>query len=200
MKPRFTPDLHTRAISVTHMLKDWSMFRISEWDFGQADSFQWILMGQLCWRYWDVVRIRNNLDLTSRLQFQPTYSVRMITCTSSPRYALSFSFKLPHSDLEDSHVIPGLIHKCYLAKSAPFHHTVFSPIQILAAPSNLTENSTPFIVSGTGKPLRQFIYSRDLAKLFIWMLREYDDIEPVILSGAPVYAFSLPKDLALMMR
>lgn len=65
------------------------------------------------------------------------------------------------SDLEDSHVIPGLIHKCYLAK----------------------KNGTPFIVSGTGKPLRQFIYSIDLAKLFIWMLREYDDVESVILSG-----------------
>lgn len=38
-------------------------------------------------------------------------------------------------------------------------------------------------MSGTGKPLRQFIYSRDLAKLFIWQLREYDSIEPVILSG-----------------
>ncbi|KAJ2933335.1 hypothetical protein H1R20_g3749, partial [Candolleomyces eurysporus] len=68
----------------------------------------------------------------------------------------------PHDnfDLEDSHVIPGLIHKCYLAK----------------------KNGTPFIVSGTGKPLRQFIFSYDLAKLFIWMLREYDDVEPVILS------------------
>jgi len=63
-------------------------------------------------------------------------------------------------DLEDSHVIPGLIHKCYLAK----------------------KNGTPFVVSGTGKPLRQFIYSEDLAKLFIWQLREYDDVEPVILS------------------
>ena len=67
-----------------------------------------------------------------------------------------------HSDLEDSHVIPGLIHKCYLAK----------------------KNGTPFVVAGTGRPLRQFIYSIDLAKLFIWMLREYDDVEPVILSGA----------------
>ncbi|KAF9453309.1 NAD(P)-binding protein [Macrolepiota fuliginosa MF-IS2] len=68
----------------------------------------------------------------------------------------------PHDnfDLEDSHVIPGLIHKCYLAK----------------------KNNTPFVVSGTGKPLRQFIFSWDLAKLFIWMLREYDDVEPVILS------------------
>lgn len=45
------------------------------------------------------------------------------------------------------------------------------------------ENGTPFVVLGTGKPLRQFIYSYDLAKLFIWQLREYDDVEPVILSG-----------------
>lgn len=35
---------------------------------------------------------------------------------------------------------------------------------------------------GTGKPLRQFIYSLDLARLFLWALREYDEIEPVILS------------------
>jgi len=45
------------------------------------------------------------------------------------------------------------------------------------------ENNTSFVVAGTGKPLRQFIFSWDLAKLFIWMLREYDDVEPIILSG-----------------
>ena len=33
------------------------------------------------------------------------------------------------------------------------------------------ENGTPFTVSGSGTPLRQFIYSRDLAKLFIWQLK-----------------------------
>ncbi|KAJ7130289.1 hypothetical protein C8R44DRAFT_775278 [Mycena epipterygia] len=68
----------------------------------------------------------------------------------------------PHDnyDLEDAHVIPALVHKCYLAK----------------------KNGTPFIVGGTGKPLRQFIFSYDLAKLFIWMLRDYDDVEPIILS------------------
>jgi hypothetical protein len=47
-----------------------------------------------------------------------------------------------------------------------------------------TGDNTPFVVFGTGKPLRQFIYSFDLAKLFIWQLREYDDVEPVILSGS----------------
>ena len=53
---------------------------------------------------------------------------------------------------EDSHVIPGFIHKC-LAKM----------------------NGTPF--TQTGKPLMQFIYSIDLAELFTWMLREYDDVQ-----------------------
>ncbi|WWC85709.1 uncharacterized protein L201_000575 [Kwoniella dendrophila CBS 6074] len=65
-------------------------------------------------------------------------------------------------NLQSAHVIPGLIHKCYLAK----------------------KNQTPFVVFGSGKPLRQFIYSRDLAKLFIWVLREYKEIDPIILSVA----------------
>ncbi|KAJ6477014.1 hypothetical protein C8R45DRAFT_1008564 [Mycena sanguinolenta] len=68
----------------------------------------------------------------------------------------------PHDnyDLEAAHVIPALIHRCYLAK----------------------KNNTSFVVGGTGKTLRQFIFSQDLAKLFVWMLREYDDVEPIILS------------------
>jgi GDP-L-fucose synthase len=68
----------------------------------------------------------------------------------------------PHDNfnLEDSHVIPGLIHKCYLAK----------------------QNNKPFIIAGSGKPLRQFIYSEDLAKLIMWTLEKYESLEPIILS------------------
>lgn len=81
-------------------------------------------------------------------------------------------------------MIPGLIHKCYLAKSElPWHL-----VSLRLHPT--LENGTPFVISGTGKPLRQFIYSYDLAKLFIWMLREYNDVEPVILSGWSVFVSS----------
>ncbi|KAK3720319.1 hypothetical protein QZH41_020399, partial [Actinostola sp. cb2023] len=68
----------------------------------------------------------------------------------------------PHDNynLEDSHVIPGLIHKCYMAM----------------------EKKEPLVVWGTGKPRRQFIYSLDLARLMIWVLREYHEIDPIILS------------------
>lgn len=44
------------------------------------------------------------------------------------------------------------------------------------------ENGTPFVVAGSGKPLRQFVFSYDLAKMFIWQLREYNDVEPIIFS------------------
>jgi GDP-L-fucose synthase len=63
-------------------------------------------------------------------------------------------------NLEDSHVIPGLIHKCYLAKLS----------------------KEKFIVKGTGKPLRQFIYSNDLAKLILWVASSYKSKETIILS------------------
>ena len=63
-------------------------------------------------------------------------------------------------NLDNSHVIPGLIHKCYLAK----------------------QKGEDFIVSGTGKPLRQFIYSHDLARFIIWLLDKKDYNETIILS------------------
>uniref|UniRef100_H2YSC4 GDP-L-fucose synthase n=1 Tax=Ciona savignyi TaxID=51511 RepID=H2YSC4_CIOSA len=63
-------------------------------------------------------------------------------------------------NVQEGHVLPGLIHKIYKAK----------------------EEGKPFTVWGTGKPRRQFIYSRDLARLIIWVLREYKETEPIILS------------------
>ena len=68
----------------------------------------------------------------------------------------------PHDNfnIEDGHVIPGLIHKCHLAQ----------------------QNNTDFVIWGSGSPLRQFIYSVDLAALTIWTMREYNSIEPIILS------------------
>lgn len=46
----------------------------------------------------------------------------------------------PHDNfsIKNGHVIPGLIHKCYIAK----------------------RDNTPFTIWGSGKPLRQFVYSR----------------------------------------
>ena len=35
---------------------------------------------------------------------------------------------------------------------------------------------------GTGKPLREFIYSKDVARLTEWVLKEYNEDEPIILT------------------
>jgi GDP-L-fucose synthase len=62
--------------------------------------------------------------------------------------------------LEDSHVIPGLIHKCYMAE----------------------KNNTDFIVSGSGKPLRQFIHSYDLARIILWLIKNDGVNQNIIIS------------------
>ena len=62
--------------------------------------------------------------------------------------------------IEDGHVIPSLIHKCYNAKN----------------------ENTDFIVKGSGKPLRQFIYSVDLAELIMKIMLEYTEKDTIILA------------------
>lgn len=111
------------------------------------------------------------------------YAKRMVDVLSRcyrDEYGCNFTTVIPTNifgpwdnyNLESSHVIPALIHKCYVAK----------------------RDQKPFVVLGTGKPLRQFICSRDLAKLVCWVLLNYNEESPIILSVDPedeVYFFLL---------
>ena len=63
-------------------------------------------------------------------------------------------------NLQNSHVVPALIHKCYLAK----------------------RDNTPFWVWGNGSPLREFIYSEDIGELTQLVLDHYEGDDPLILS------------------
>ena len=84
------------------------------------------------------------------------------------QYGLNYKSVIPSNiygpndnyDLINGHVIPSLIHKCYLAR----------------------ENKTDLMIWGTGQPLREFIYSKDVAKLTEWVLTNYNENEPIILS------------------
>ena len=62
--------------------------------------------------------------------------------------------------LSQGHVMPMLIHKLYLAQ----------------------KNNTDFTVWGSGKPLREFIFSKDVAKLSEWAIDNYNESEPIIFS------------------
>lgn len=64
-------------------------------------------------------------------------------------------------DLINGHVIPAMIHRCFLAK----------------------KNKTDWLVWGSGKPLREFVFSRDVAKITDWILKNYNESEPVIISS-----------------
>ena len=68
--------------------------------------------------------------------------------------------KYDNYSLTDGHVIPALIHRCYKAK----------------------QENKPFVVKGTGKPLRQFIYANDLAKLIVMIVEDYHEKDSIILS------------------
>eukprot|EP00026_Physarum_polycephalum_P012567 Phypoly_transcript_12889.p1 GENE.Phypoly_transcript_12889~~Phypoly_transcript_12889.p1 ORF type:complete len:201 (+),score=36.12 Phypoly_transcript_12889:488-1090(+) len=48
---------------------------------------------------------------------------------------------------------------------------------------HFTEKGEDLTVWGSGKPLRQFIFSEDLAGLIVWVLDKYEDLsQPIILS------------------
>lgn len=87
--------------------------------------------------------------------YREQYGCNYVCVIPTNIYGLNDNFHL-----EDAHVIPALIHKCWLAK----------------------QSGNNFVVSGSGTPLRQFIYSEDLAKLIMIVLEKYDDVEPIILS------------------
>jgi GDP-L-fucose synthase len=82
----------------------------------------------------------------------------------------------PHDNfsIQDGHVLPGLMHKCYLAM----------------------RDGGDFTVWGTGSPLRQFIFNEDLGALMIWVMRSYESHEPLILSVGEEDEVSI-KDAAL---
>lgn len=76
--------------------------------------------------------------------------------------------KFDNFNLQTAHVIPALIHKCYLAKIS----------------------NTPLYVMGTGKVYREFIYAEDLAKVLSWAIFNYESTDPLIVSSPTQHAIA----------
>ncbi len=94
------------------------------------------------------------LDIQSRA-YKEQYGVNYTCVIPTNIYGPDDNF-----NLENGHVLPALIHKCYLAK----------------------KNNTDFVIWGSGKPLREFIYSEDVGRLTEWVLHNYEEEEPIIFS------------------
>ena len=94
------------------------------------------------------------LEVQSRA-YRDQYGCNFVTVIPCNIYGVNDNFSL-----ENGHVIPSLIHKCYLAK----------------------ENNTNFEIWGTGKAYREFIYADDVGMITQWILENYDSPEPIIIS------------------
>jgi len=88
--------------------------------------------------------------------YREQYGLNYTSIIPSNIYGPNDNFNLDHG-----HVMPMLIHKLYLAK----------------------KNKTDFTVWGSGKPLREFVYSKDIAKISEWALQNYEGTDPLIISG-----------------
>ncbi|KAF5833616.1 putative GDP-L-fucose synthetase [Dunaliella salina] len=117
----------------------------------------------------DETMIHNGPPHNSNLGY--AYAKRMVDVVNhlhNEQYGCMYTSVVPTNifgkhdnfSIDDGHVIPGLIHKCY----------------------NAMNSGQPFVVWGSGKPLRQFIFSKDLAALMIWVVRHYQEVDPIILS------------------
>ena len=94
------------------------------------------------------------LEVQSRA-YREQYGCNFVTVIPCNIYGPNDNFSL-----EDGHVIPSLIHKCYLAK----------------------KNNTDFEIWGNGKAYREFIYSKDVAHIAEWILDNYNEPEPFVIS------------------
>ena len=94
------------------------------------------------------------VDIQSRA-YKEQYGLNYVSVIPTNIYGPNDNF-----DLHQGHVMPMLIHKCYIAK----------------------QNGTDLNVWGTGNALREFIYSGDIAKLSEWALDNYEEDEPIIFS------------------
>ena len=85
--------------------------------------------------------------------YREQYGINYTSVIPTNIYGPNDNFSLEHG-----HVMPMLIHKLYKAK----------------------RDGTDFTVWGSGKPLREFIYSKDIARLAEWAVRKYNETEPII--------------------
>lgn len=112
------------------------------------------------------------------------YAKRMLDIQSQAyrdQYGCNFITLVPNNlfgeydnfDLENSHLIPALIRKMHEAKL----------------------KNTDVTLWGDGKPLREFTYSKDLAKIVLLLLKTYDKREPINVGNTIEYSI---KEVAQM--
>jgi len=92
------------------------------------------------------------LDVQSRA-YRQQYGCNFISVIPNNLYGVNDNY-----DLESGHVIPALIRK--------FHEAIIN-------------HKKEVVIWGTGKPLREFTFARDAAKIILWLAENYNGEKPV---------------------
>ena len=100
------------------------------------------------------------LDIQSRA-YRDQYGCNFITVIPNNLFGINDNF-----DLDNSHVLPAIIRKIYEGKR--FNKDV--------------------VLWGDGTPLREFTYSCDMAKLILFLMKEYNDREPINVGNTKEYS------------
>jgi GDP-L-fucose synthase len=84
------------------------------------------------------------------------YGCNFITAVGPNLFGINDNF-----NLNDGHAVASIIHKTFLAK----------------------KDATDLVIWGSGKPLREFVFADDIARLSYWALENYQDAEPLMFSN-----------------
>ena len=113
------------------------------------------------------------LDVQSRA-YRDQFGCNYVTVIPCNIYGPNDNF-----DLESSHVIPALIRKC----------------------AEAVQNGTDFVIWGSGKASREFIYVDDVATICKWVLHNYNDSIPFIISpDEEIRISSLAEEISSIMN
>ena len=113
------------------------------------------------------------LDVQSRA-YRRQYGCNFVTAVPNNLFGENDNF-----DLEDSHVIPAMIRKIHEASL----------------------NNEDVYLWGDGTPLREFTYSKDLANILMFLVREYDAEEPINVGNTQEYSIKeVAEMIAKIMR
>tara|TARA_R110000796_G_scaffold251217_2_gene382131 strand:+ start:1406 stop:2350 length:945 start_codon:yes stop_codon:yes gene_type:complete len=100
------------------------------------------------------------LDIQSRA-YRKQHGCNFITAIPNNLFGENDNY-----DLQNSHVIPAIIRKMHEAKI----------------------NNKDIVLWGDGSPLREFTYSKDLAKILLFLLENYDKPEPINVGNTEEYS------------
>jgi GDP-L-fucose synthase len=93
--------------------------------------------------------------------YSEQYGLKYLSVIPCGVYGINDNF-----NIKNGHVIPSLIHKCHIAK-----HT-----------------NTDFEVWGSGRPLREFLYSKDIGKICNYLIENHSGTDPIILTSGLEYS------------